>query len=63
VAHDDQGFLMMRETSAGESGALVMNENWFEELQARAQWTIRAVAIGAGSIPCASARPASTYRT
>jgi hypothetical protein len=37
VAHDDQGFLMMREISAGESRALVMNENWFEELQARAR--------------------------
>ena len=36
VAPDDKRFLMMRETSAGESGLLVVSENWFEELKARA---------------------------
>jgi serine/threonine-protein kinase len=37
VAPDDKSFLMMRETSAGESGTLVVSENWFEELKARAK--------------------------
>jgi len=35
VAPDDKSFLMMRETSAGESGAMVVTENWFEELKNR----------------------------
>ena len=37
VSPDDKRFLMMRETVAGESGLLVVNEHWFEELRARAQ--------------------------
>jgi len=37
MAPDDKGFLMMREIAAGESGALVVSENWFEELKARAK--------------------------
>ena len=37
VAPDDKRFLMMRETSAGESGLLVVTEHWFEELKTRAQ--------------------------
>jgi serine/threonine protein kinase/Tol biopolymer transport system component len=37
MAPDDKGFLMMRETAAGESGALVVSENWFEALKARAK--------------------------
>ena len=37
MAPDDKSFLMMRETAAGESGALVVSENWFEELKARAR--------------------------
>jgi Tol biopolymer transport system component len=37
VAPDDKHFLMLRETVAGESGLLVVNEHWFEELKARAQ--------------------------
>jgi Tol biopolymer transport system component len=37
VAPDDKRFLMMRETSAGESGLLVVSEHWFEELKARGQ--------------------------
>jgi hypothetical protein len=37
VAPDDKRFLMLRETSAGESGLLVVSEHWFEELKARAQ--------------------------
>jgi len=28
---------MLRETAAGESGLLVVNEHWFEELKTRAQ--------------------------
>jgi 4-aminobutyrate aminotransferase-like enzyme len=28
---------MLRETVAGESGLLVVNEHWFDELKARAQ--------------------------
>jgi serine/threonine-protein kinase len=36
VAPDDRRFLMLRETSAGESGLLVVSEHWFEELKARA---------------------------
>jgi eukaryotic-like serine/threonine-protein kinase len=35
VSPDDKRFMMMRETSAGESGLLVVTENWFEELKAR----------------------------
>ena len=35
ITPDDKTFLMMRETSAGESGALVVSENWFEELKAK----------------------------
>ncbi|MDB4910728.1 MAG: protein kinase, partial [Gemmatimonadetes bacterium] len=37
VAPDDKRFLMLRETVAGESGLLVVNEHWFEELKAREQ--------------------------
>jgi eukaryotic-like serine/threonine-protein kinase len=37
VAPDDKHFLMLRETVAGESGLLVVNEHWFEELKARSQ--------------------------
>jgi serine/threonine-protein kinase len=37
VAPDDKRFLMLRETSAGESGLLVVSEHWFEELKAREQ--------------------------
>ena len=37
VAPDDKHFLMMRETAAGESGLLVVNEHWFDELKARTQ--------------------------
>jgi hypothetical protein len=37
VAPDDKHFLMLRETVAGESGLLVVNEHWFDELKARAQ--------------------------
>jgi Tol biopolymer transport system component len=36
VSPDDKRFLMLRETVAGESGLLVVNEHWFEELKARA---------------------------
>jgi hypothetical protein len=36
VAPDDKRFLMLRETTAGESGLLVVSEHWFEELKARA---------------------------
>ena len=35
VAPDDKRFLMMRETAAGESGLLVVSQNWFEELRGR----------------------------
>jgi eukaryotic-like serine/threonine-protein kinase len=37
VAPDDKHFLMLRETAAGESGLLIVNEHWFEELKSRAQ--------------------------
>ncbi len=37
VSPDDKRFLMLRETSAGESGLLVVSEHWFEELKSRAQ--------------------------
>jgi serine/threonine-protein kinase len=37
VSPDDKRFLMLRETVAGESGLLVVNEHWFEELKARTQ--------------------------
>jgi hypothetical protein len=37
VAPDDRRFLMLRETSPGESGLLVVSEHWFEELRARAR--------------------------
>jgi Tol biopolymer transport system component len=37
VAPDDRRFLMLRETSAGESGLLVVSEHWFEELKTRAR--------------------------
>ena len=37
VASDDNHFLMLRETIAGEAGLLVVSEHWFEELKARAQ--------------------------
>lgn len=35
VAPDDSRFLMLRETTTGEAGLLVVTENWFEELKAR----------------------------
>ncbi|HTS88929.1 MAG TPA: protein kinase [Gemmatimonadales bacterium] len=35
VAPDDHRFLMLRETSAGESGQLIVSEHWFEEVKAR----------------------------
>jgi hypothetical protein len=28
---------MLRETTAGETGTLIVSEHWFEELKARAQ--------------------------
>ena len=37
VSADDKSFLMMRETTTGETGLLVVSEHWFEELKARAQ--------------------------
>jgi hypothetical protein len=37
VSPDDKRFLMLRETAAGESGLLVVNEHWFDELKARTQ--------------------------
>jgi hypothetical protein len=37
ITPDDKRFLMMRETTAGESGLLVVSEHWFEDLKARAQ--------------------------
>jgi len=35
IAPDDKRFLMLRETAAGESGLLVVSQNWFEELRGR----------------------------
>jgi Tol biopolymer transport system component len=35
IAPDDKRFLMLRETTAGLSGMLVVSQNWFEELKAR----------------------------
>ena len=37
IAPDDKRFLMLRETTAGEIGTLIVSEHWFEELKARAQ--------------------------
>jgi hypothetical protein len=37
ISPDDKRFLMLRETSAGESGLLVVSEHWFGELTSRAQ--------------------------
>ncbi|MEP7066453.1 MAG: protein kinase [Gemmatimonadota bacterium] len=37
VAPDDKHFLMLRETVAGETGLLIVNEHWFDELKTRAQ--------------------------
>jgi len=37
VSPDDKRFLMLRETSAGESGLLVVSEHWFDEVNSRAQ--------------------------
>jgi Tol biopolymer transport system component len=37
VSPDDKRFLMLRETTAGESGLLVVTEHWFEELKVRQQ--------------------------
>jgi len=39
-----------------------VSATWFEELRARAKQTIGGGAIGEGAVPCARARPASTYR-
>ncbi len=36
VGLDDKHFLMMRETVAAEAGLLVVNENWFDEIRAKA---------------------------
>jgi len=37
LAPDDKSFLMMRETASGQSGVMVVSENWFEELRNRAK--------------------------
>ncbi|MEP7085772.1 MAG: protein kinase [Gemmatimonadota bacterium] len=37
VSPDDKRFLMLRETTAGETGTLIVSEHWFEELKARSQ--------------------------
>jgi serine/threonine-protein kinase len=37
VAPDDKHFLMLRETTAGQSGLLIVSEHWLDELKARAQ--------------------------
>jgi len=37
ISPDDKRFLMMRETAAGESGLLVVSENWFEDVKSRKQ--------------------------
>jgi hypothetical protein len=35
ISPDDKRFLMLRETTAGLSGMLVVSQNWFEELKGR----------------------------